>query len=120
MAKAMHESSMRGHKSFAKRMSDNVAVSLVIYTLMLIFVVTPSVETTGMSIFPYFLLVLLVGGIIPFFRRYEKRWAMLDESELSENSLRTRFNMDRAILWVVAIGVPFLLAVICRAVTAAL
>ncbi|MBP7951994.1 MAG: hypothetical protein KAZ17_00765, partial [Sphingorhabdus sp.] len=64
-------------------MSDHVAMALVVYTLLLIFLVTPAIETKGLSIVPYFLLILLVAAIIPVFRRLDRRWTMLDGSELS-------------------------------------
>ncbi|MFC4291396.1 hypothetical protein ACFOWX_03100 [Sphingorhabdus arenilitoris] len=118
MARARSAGPMRGRsgrlgKGFAKRMSDNVAIALVVYTLMLIFIVTPSIETEGVSIFPYFLLVILVGGAIPVLRRFEHRWALLDDSELSDSGLKHRFAMDRTKLWILAIGVPFLLSIAC-------
>jgi len=121
MANAGHAGSVRGHgarktKGFAKRMSDHVAVALVVYTLMLIFVTTPAIETEGMSTFPYFLLVFLVGGIIPFLRYLERRWVKFENSELAQDGFNTRFTIDRVLLWVVAIGVPYGLSVVCSAV----
>lgn len=107
-------------KSFARQMSDHVAMALVVYTLLLIFLVTPAIETKGLSIVPYFLLILLVAAIIPLFRRLDRRWTMLDGSELSYDSLKSRFNIDRAKLWIVAIAVPLILVSLFRAVSAAL
>ncbi|NJM50912.1 MAG: hypothetical protein HC843_08555 [Sphingomonadales bacterium] len=100
-------------KGYTKRMSDNIAIALVVYTLLLIFMVTPSIETEGVSIFPYFLLVLLVGMMIPLFRRFEHRWAKLENSELSDSGLNHRFAIDRTKLWVLALGIPFLISLAC-------
>jgi hypothetical protein len=55
MAKA-ETAYLRAYKSYSKRMSDHVAFALVVYTLMLIFLVTPTIESSGTSIFPYFVL----------------------------------------------------------------
>lgn len=118
MAKAGRVSTQRSANGYAKRMSDNIAMALVIYTMMLIFVVTPSIETKGTSILPYFLLVVFVASIIPFFRRFEHRWVALDGSELGMHGLDTRFSIDRVKLWVMAIGVPLLLALMFRAFAA--
>lgn len=144
MASTLHESAAYGpknhdgqnygpknhdrKKSFAQVMSDHVAYALVAYTLMLIFVVTPSVETKGLSIFPYFLLVLLVGGIIPVFRWFEKRWpaegetagvaAATENGGISDGRIRRRFATDRVLLWIIALAIPFLLALVCRTVMA--
>ncbi len=134
MARAVHETPGQQYqrfgrgKSFAQSMSDHVAIALVVYTLMLIFVVTPSVETKGLSIFPYFLLVLLVGGIIPVFRWFEKRWINavnvdwqmpgLDAGGEADRRVRRRFTIDRLLLWAIALAIPFLIALICRSTTA--
>lgn len=110
MARVKPAMPMRDAHGYAKRMSDNVAIALVIYTLMLIFLVTPNMETKGMSILPYFLLVAMVGIVIPIFRRFEWRWTHLDGIELSRSGLDSRFLADRIKLWLVAIGVPVLLS----------
>ena len=116
MARAKQASDMHAHKGYAKRMSDHVAFALITYTLMLIFVVTPSMESKGMSILPYFLLVLLVGAVIPSLRRFEHKWKMLENSELGEGGLETRFVFDRVKLWVGAIGIPLLIAALFRTI----
>jgi hypothetical protein len=117
MAKAREASVMRARKCFAKRMSDHVAFALIAYTLLLIFMVTPSLETKGTSLLPYLLLVLLVAVAIPTCRRFEHRWKVLDQSELGDNGLRTRFTFDRIKLWLGAIGVPVILALMFRSIS---
>ncbi len=115
---ANHYENNRPKKSYAKRMSDNIAIAMVAYTLMLIFMVTPKLESGGMSIFPYFVLVILVGLAIPYGHKLERRWDRLGVSELSVSGLNTRFAIDRIILWIAAIGVPLLLSFIAMAISA--
>jgi len=110
MAKAMHRDSTHSENSFSKRMCTNVAWALITYTMMLIFVVTPQMPHEGMVIWPYFLLVVFVAMMVPFCRKIERRWRTLDDSELSDSGLKTRFAIDRTKLWMVAIGVPLLLS----------
>jgi hypothetical protein len=117
MAKARPASKLRAHKCYAKRMSDHVAFALIAYTLLLIFMVTPSIETKGTSLLPYLLLVLLVAAVIPSCRRFEYRWKMLDASELGDDGLKTRFAFDRIKLWFGAIGIPFLMTLVFRSIS---
>jgi hypothetical protein len=114
MARTEYRTKSGSHKGFAKRMSDNIAIAMIIYTLMLIFMVTPALESGGMSIFPYFLLVFLVALAIPFGHSLERRWEALDGSELSNKGLNLRFNFDRIKLWVAAIGLPVALSLIAQ------
>ncbi len=104
-------------KTYAKRISDNIAYALIVYTMMLIFLVAGAIKTSSMSIFPYLLLIVFVAIVIPMARKLEKKWEMLDESELSDNSLGTRFTIDRTKLWVGTIALPLILMVVCRAVS---
>jgi hypothetical protein len=90
-----------------KKMSNNCAAALLVYTLMQIFFVLSFIETKGISIAPYFGLVLLVAIIIPFCRKFEKRWLTMSNSGLSEQSLAAKFRADQVVLWALAIGLPF-------------
>jgi uncharacterized membrane protein YqgA involved in biofilm formation len=109
MAQAQ-EAPLRAYKSYSKRMSDHVAIALVVYTLALIFLVTPTIESSGTSIFPYFVLVLLVGAVIPLCRNLERRWQALDATAHSGDGLESRYFADRLKLWVAAIAIPGALA----------
>jgi len=80
---------------------------------MLIFLVTPAMETEGMAIWPYFLLVAMVALMVPFCRSMERRWSSSEESV----SLPRSFTFDCCKLWVVALGVPPLLMLGFRAVS---
>jgi len=93
-----------------KKMSNNCAAALLVYTLAQIFFVLGFIEAKGMSIAPYFGLVLLVAVIIPFCRNFEKRWATMSNSGLSEQSLAAKFRSDQVVLWVLALGLPLVFA----------
>lgn len=105
-------------KTYTKRISDNIAYALIVYTMMLIFLVAGAIKTSSMSIFPYLLLMLFVAVVIPMARKLEKKWEVLDESELSDNSLRNRYNMDRTKLWISTLSIPLILMVACSAISA--
>jgi hypothetical protein len=112
MARAREAAHDRAHKSYAKRISDHVAVALVVYTLALIFITSPSMKSDGTSILPYFMLVVFVAMVIPGCRNMERRWQALEQGELNVAGLETRFAADRVKLWVVALGIPVLLRVL--------
>ena len=86
MAKAQHAAQSRAHKSYAKRISDHVATALVVYTLMLIFVTSPAMESSGTSILPYFMLVVFVAMVIPACRNMERRWKALEAGGSGDES----------------------------------
>ena len=93
-----------------KKMSNNCAAALLVYTLAQIFFVLGFIEAKGMSIAPYFGLILLVAVIIPFCRNFEKRWNTMSRSGLSEQSLAAKFRSDQVLLWVLALGLPLVFA----------
>lgn len=99
-----------GHKSFAKRINDHIAYALVVYTLMLIFVVSPKLEGNGLTVFPYFLLVALVAMAIPPCRNLDRKWQLIDQADTMDSGISRRYNFDRIKLWVGAVGFPLLLA----------
>jgi hypothetical protein len=101
---------IRESASYAKLMSSNIAYALVLYTLVLIFLVAPQMESKGMSILPYFTLVALVAAVILPCRNLERRWNALDERALPET--RRLFWRDAIFLWVFAIGIPAALALL--------
>jgi hypothetical protein len=54
-----------------KRMSDNIAYALLVYTVLQIFVTMGALHGKGGSMLPYFALIMLVAAIIPACRRFE-------------------------------------------------
>lgn len=96
--------------SHATKMSTHIAYALVVYTLLLIFEVSPQMESKGMSILPYFILVALVGAVIIPCRNLERRWQTIDGQ--TKDSHNAQFTREVIMLWVAAIGLPTLLMLV--------
>ena len=92
-----------------KRMSDNIAYALLVYTGLQIFVTMGALKANGPSLLPYLALVILVIGIIPACRRFERRWNRLSDEQAADPALARYYRHDRLLLWVLAIGLPFLI-----------
>ena len=100
---------VRYGRDWRKSMSDNVAWALLAYTALQIFVTVHALQDGLPSIFPYILLVLLVAGIIPACRWFERRWVGMNDVEAANPDLAGAFRKDQIMLWLLAIGLPFLL-----------
>ncbi len=98
-------------------MSNNVAYALLVYTGLQIFVTVAAMERGAMSILPYFALVVLVAAIIPACRFFERRWIGLSDTEAADISLKPAYRRDQCGLWALAIGMPFFVTAIFKAVT---
>lgn len=106
---------LQGHAlDWRKRMSDTVAYSLLVYTSLQIFVTLRTLEDEGGSMLPMIALVVLVAGIIPMFRHFERRWEALSDAEAADPARHSDFRRDQMATWAVAIGLPFLLAAVFR------
>ena len=92
-----------------RKMSDNIAYALLVYTALQIFVTMGALKTAGGSLLPYLALVILVAAIIPACRRFERRWNRLNEDQAHDPALVRYFRRDRVLLWLLAIGLPFAL-----------
>ncbi|HAU20980.1 MAG TPA: hypothetical protein DCS24_00015 [Erythrobacter sp.] len=92
-----------------KKMSDHIAYALLVYTALQIFVTVHALEGGGHSVLPYLALVVLVAGIIPACRWFEKRWDVLTDEQAVDPSYQAAFKSDIARLWLLSIGLPFLL-----------
>jgi uncharacterized iron-regulated membrane protein len=92
-----------------KKMSDNVAYALLVYTALQIFVTMGQLHGEGGSILPYLALIILVVGIIPACRSFERRWVNIAEADATNPELAPAFRRDRMMLWLLAIGLPFVL-----------
>ena len=90
-----------------KRMSDNIAYALLVYTGLQIFVTMSALEGKGGSLLPYFALIILVAAIIPACRRFEKRWNRLNDVQAADPEFASYYRRDRMWLWLMAIGLPF-------------
>ena len=103
-----------------KKMSDNVAYALLIYTGLQIWVTMGTLKTGSGSVLPYLALIVLVAAIIPGCRMFEKRWEGLSDSEAANPELRDRFRRDQIVLWLAAIGLPFALTALFLGIAAVL
>lgn len=93
-----------------KRISDNVAYALLVYTGLQIFVTMHAIKgSSSGSALPYMSLIVLVAAIIPACRRFERRWEGLSDDAAADPALRPLYRRDQAFLWVMAIGLPFVL-----------
>lgn len=94
-----------------KRMSDNVACALLVYTALQILVTMNVLKAGHGSVLPYLSLIVLVVAIIPACRAMERRWSGLTDRQADNPELADRFRRDRLTLWLGAIGLP--LAITC-------
>ncbi|MEZ5734698.1 MAG: hypothetical protein R3E09_02655 [Novosphingobium sp.] len=98
-----------------RRMSDNIAYALLVYTALQIFVTMGALKAEGMSLLPYLALVILVAAIIPACRRFERRWNRLNDEQAADPALASYYRRDRLALWLLAIGLPFALTAVFKA-----
>ena len=101
-------------RDWRKAMSDHVAYGLLAYTALQIFVTVKALSEGSSSALPYLALIVLVAGIIPVCRWYEKRWAVLSDAEATDPALAGEFRRDITALWLMAIGLPFGLTLIFK------
>ena len=101
-----------------KRMSDNIALALLVYTSLQIFVTMSALKGQGESLLPYLALIILVVAIIPSCRRFERRWNRLSDTQAGDPELAGHFRRDRIVLWTLSIGLPFAITAVFRALTA--
>ena len=108
-----------GHRrDWRKAMSDNVALALIVYTALQIFVTVDALKEGVSSTLPYFALIILVAAIIPACRWAEGRWKNLSDEDAANEGLKPAFRRDQIILWLLAIGLPIVLTAIATAVFA--
>ncbi len=99
---------------WGKRMSDNVAYALLVYTGLQIFVTIHALRETGSSALPMLALVVLVAAIIPICRRFERRWEA-EQADKQDAATRSHYRHDQVLLWGFAIGLPFVLTGLFKA-----
>jgi hypothetical protein len=99
---------------WGKRMSDNVAYALLVYTGLQIVVTMTAMKSHDISVLPYFGLVVLVAAIIPACRVFEGRWTDLSREERANPALAPAFHRERLGLWLCALGLPFALTALFK------
>ncbi|UYH56282.1 hypothetical protein N6L26_09950 [Qipengyuania sp. SS22] len=101
-------------RDWRKAMSDNVALALLVYTGLQIFMTVGAMKQGVSSIVPYLALIILVAGIIPACRWFERRWSDLSDDEAADLAFKPAFRRDQIMLWVLAIGLPVVLTLIFK------
>ncbi len=97
-----------GALDWRKKMSDNIAYALLVYTgLQIYFTMQALHADSGGSLLPYFALIMLVAAIIPACRLFERRWNRLNDAQAADPVFAPRYRRDRMMLWLLAIGLPF-------------
>jgi hypothetical protein len=104
-------------RDWRKSMSDNVAYALLVYTGLQIWVTVAALKAGSDSILPYLALVVLVAGIIPACRWFERRWRNLSDDDAHDPALIGAFRKDQIKLWLLAIGLPFVLTGLFKLIT---
>lgn len=107
-----------GARDWRKAMSDHVAYALLVYTGLQIFVTVHALEGGSSTILPYLALVVLVVGIIPACRWFEKRWYGLTDEQAVDPAYHGAFRADIIRLWLLAIGLPFALTALFKGIAA--
>lgn len=92
-----------------RRMSDNIAYALLVYTGLQIFVTVGALKAGSTSLLPYLALIVLVAAIIPACRMFEARWMTISDEAAADPALRPAYRRDQMLLWTLAIGLPFAL-----------
>lgn len=105
-------------RDWRKAMSDHVAYGLLVYTALQIVVTVKALSNGSSGLLPYFALVVLVAAIIPVCRWFEKRWAGLDDAQAADLAFAPEFRRDVMALWAIAIGLPFALTLMFKALLA--
>jgi hypothetical protein len=111
---ASHTAAAARPRDWRKAMSDHVAYGLLVYTALTIFVTVKALAEGSSSALPYLSLIVLVAGIIPVCRWFEKRWAVLGDAQAADPEYAGAFRRDTIALWSLAIGLPFGLTLIFK------
>lgn len=103
-------------RDWRRSMSDHVAYGLLVYTGLQIFVTVKALSEGTSGVLPYLALIVLVAGIIPALRWFERRWIGLDDAEAADEAFAPAFKRDITALWLLAVGLPFFLTGALKAV----
>ena len=112
MNRALDDTAAKPHPrplDWRKRMSDNIAYALLVYTALQIFVTVQALKMEGMSILPYLALIVLVAAIIPACRAFERRWLNISDEAAADPALKPAYRRDQIALWLLAVLLPLVL-----------
>jgi hypothetical protein len=117
---AHHDHAAEGPRlDWRKKMSDNIALALLVYTALQIFVTVHALKTGTASLLPYLALIVLVAMIIPACRAFEARWMTISDEAAADPACKPAFRRDQVFLWAIAIGLPFALTGLFKLLMAA-
>ena len=98
-----------------KSMSDNIAYALIVYTGLQIFLTVDAIKETGLRSLAMLCLIILVAAIIPACHKLDVRWRDLAEGDAHDQALSGAYRRDQVLLWLMALGLPFALTLMFRA-----
>ena len=101
-----------------RKVSDNVAYGLLVYTGLHIFVTLTQLKSGGGSILPYLALVVLLAAIVPACRMFERRWEQLTTGAVESSELASLFRREMGLFWLCATGLPIGLTFLFKGVMA--
>lgn len=119
LMKALDEMTHRDRSArpvdWRKSMSDNVAYALIVYTGLQIFLTVDAIKETGLRSLAMLCLIILIVAIIPACHKLDKRWRDLSEGDAHDATLAGAYRRDQVLLWVMALGLPFALTLMFKA-----
>ena len=98
-----------------KSVSNHVAVALIAYTAINIFLTVEAIKDTGLRSLSMVCLILLIAGIIPACHKLEKRWRDMSFEGAQAATANGLYRRDIGLLWLLALGLPFALTMLFRA-----
>jgi hypothetical protein len=105
-------------RDWRRRMSDNVAYALWVYTGLQIFMTVAVLKGPGGSILPYLALALLVVAVLPGFRALERRWDRMSDEQAVDPAYEPPYRRDKRLIWGLAVGLPFVMTGVLKALDA--
>lgn len=96
------------HGNWKKRISNNAAAALLLFTLLHIACFVALSGVIGSGIAHFLGIAILVGLVIPALARFEARWHGDALAGLTDAELAVRFRTERVWLWLAAVIAPFL------------
>lgn len=104
------------YRDWRKAMSDHVAYALLAYTALQIVVTINALSEGSSGMLPFLALIVLVAAIIPVCRWFERRWTTLSDADAIDAGYAPLFRREVAALWALAIGLPFAITLMIKAV----
>ena len=108
MASIFPGNPVAGHSSryWHRKMSNNLAWALVLFTGLQIAVISGVVATGASTILYHLGIAVLIAAVVPAARNMERRWESLSQSDLSGLRLAALFRVDQLKLWGTALFLP--------------